>query len=250
MVGDGQRIAVAAIAELELTLEVGTPQIIGPSARGQRRAARAVARPAAALDQVMAIEHRMDGAVGGNPDIASEPPDQQLADLARAPVRLLGLEADNQALDLLQELMGIADRPPGLIAQGGHPLLPVAIENLVAGLAGYAELPADIRHGLAVQQTGHKAQALFHNRTRFPRHPHLPQNKSGKCNPCVRYVLSPMSRAAHPDSSPPSSGIRGIASVADEYALLPPLWNKGGRTFKTINQTVIASVALKCLKPR
>src|SRR5215475_1279772 len=25
----------------------------------------------------------------------------------------------------------------------------------------------------------------------------LPQNKSGKCNPCVRYVLSPVSRAAH-----------------------------------------------------
>jgi len=61
MVRDGQRIAVAAIAELELALEVGTPQIIGECALRQRRAARAVARPAAAFDQAVAVENRMDG---------------------------------------------------------------------------------------------------------------------------------------------------------------------------------------------
>jgi hypothetical protein len=44
-----------------------------------------VARPAAALDQAMAVEDRMDGAFGRNPDIAVEPSDQQLPDLARAP---------------------------------------------------------------------------------------------------------------------------------------------------------------------
>ena len=196
MVGDSQRIAVPAIAELELALEVGAPQIIGSGARRQRRAARAVARPAAVLHQAMAIEDRMDGAFGRNPDIPVEPPDQKLSDLARAPVRLLGLEPDNQALDLLRKLVGIAHRPPGAIAQGLKPVLPVAIENLVAGLAGYAEFPAHIRHGLAVQQAGNKPKALFHHRTRFPRHPHLPP-KSEKCYPCVRYEMSPMSRAAH-----------------------------------------------------
>ncbi len=180
MVGDGQRIAVAAVAELELALEVGAPQIVGSGARGQRRAARAVARPAAALDQAVAIENRMDGAFGRNPDIAIEPPDQQFADLARAPVRLLGLEPDNQALDLLRQLVGIAHRPPRAIAQGLKPVLLVAIENLVAGLAGYPELPADIRHGFPVQQAGDKAKAFFHHRTRFPRHPHLPPEQKRK----------------------------------------------------------------------
>jgi len=34
-----------------------------------------VARPAAAPDQAMAIEDRMDGAFGRNPNIAVEPPD-------------------------------------------------------------------------------------------------------------------------------------------------------------------------------
>ena len=56
-------------------------------------------RFAAALDQAMAIKDRMDGAFGRNPNIAVESPDQQFPDLARSPVRLLGLETDNQALD-------------------------------------------------------------------------------------------------------------------------------------------------------
>ena len=144
MVGGGQRIAVSAIAELELAFEVGAPQIIRSRTRGQRRAARAMARPAAAPDQTMAVEDRMDGAFSRNPDITVEPPDQQLADLARAPVRLLGLEADNQALDLLRQLVGIAHRPPRAIAQRLKPVLLVAIENLVAGLAGYPELHTSV----------------------------------------------------------------------------------------------------------
>src|SRR6266511_1089953 len=81
-------------------------------------------------------------------------------------------------------------------------MLLVAIENLVAGLTGHAEIPADVRHGLPVQQAGHKAKAFFHHRTRFPRHPHLPPAKGEKCYPCVRYGMSPMSRAAHQWSVP------------------------------------------------
>jgi hypothetical protein len=35
----------------------------------------------------------------GAPDFAVEPPDQKLADLTHAPMRLLALQADNQGLD-------------------------------------------------------------------------------------------------------------------------------------------------------
>src|SRR5258708_17189745 len=73
-----------------------------------------------------------------------------------------------------------APRPPRSIAEGRQPVLLVAIENLVAGLARYPEFPAHIRRGLPVQQTGDKAKALLHNRTRFPRHPHLPLAKKRK----------------------------------------------------------------------
>jgi hypothetical protein len=197
MVGDGQRVTVSPIAELELALEIGAPQVIGRGAFGQRRAARTVARPAATLDQAVTVENRMDGALGRNPDVAGEPSDQELADFTCPPVRLLSLQPDNQALDLLRQLIGIAHRPARPIAQGCSSVLLVTIENLVAGLAGYAEIPAHVRHGLAVQQAGHKAKALFHHRTRFPRHQHLPPENGEKCYPCVRYGMSPMSQAAH-----------------------------------------------------
>src|SRR3954447_27080920 len=104
MVGDGQRIAVPSVAELELALEVGTPQLIGCGAIGQRRATRTVARGAAALDQAVAVENRMDRTLGRNSDIAVEPPNQEFADLACTPVRLLALQPDDQALDLLRQL--------------------------------------------------------------------------------------------------------------------------------------------------
>src|ERR1700722_12299576 len=171
-----------------------------------------MARPASALDLAMTVKDGMDGAFGRNLDIAIEPAHQQLADLARAPVRLLGLEADDKGLDLLRELVGIAHRPPGAITERLQAMFPVAIENLVAGLARYAELPANLGHGFPIQKPGDKAKALFHYRTHFPRHPHLPQNKNGMCNPCVRYVLSPMSRAAHPAIASPR-GVLGSCIV-------------------------------------
>ena len=108
MVGDGERIAVAAVAELELALEVGAPQVVRGDALGERRAARMMARPAATRDQAVTVERRMDGAFGRNPDIAVEPPDQEFPDLAGAPVRFLGLEPDDQALNLLRQLIGVA----------------------------------------------------------------------------------------------------------------------------------------------
>ena len=81
----------------------------------------------------------------------------------------------------------------------GERLQPVRLpagEQLVAGLARDAELPAERRHRLALQPAGDEAQTFFHDRTLSPRHPHLPPRKGGKCNPCVRYVLSPMSPTA------------------------------------------------------
>src|SRR5262252_5052745 len=113
----------------------------------------------------MAIEHGMNGAFGGNPDVACQPPEQELADLACAPMRLFPFEDDNQALDLLRQLVGITHWPPRAIAESLTTMLPVAVENLVAGFTRYPELPAQIRHRLPIQQPGDKAKAFFHHRT-------------------------------------------------------------------------------------
>ena len=93
VVGDGQRVAVVTVAELELALEVGAPQIVGRDAGGQRRAAGPLARAADGLDQAVAMQDGVDGALGRDADVAVQAAHQQLADLARAPMRLLALEA-------------------------------------------------------------------------------------------------------------------------------------------------------------
>lgn len=86
------------------------------------------------------------------------------------PSALLALEPDDQTFELRRELIGVTDRPPGAIGQGFEPVFFVSIEDLVAGFAGDAEIPAQVRHRLTVQQAGDKAKAFFHDRTRFPRH--------------------------------------------------------------------------------
>jgi hypothetical protein len=55
MVGDR---TIAAIAELELALEVGTPQVVGIGTCRQRRAVGAVAPHSGALDQAVACALR------------------------------------------------------------------------------------------------------------------------------------------------------------------------------------------------
>src|ERR1700752_381091 len=111
------------------------------------------------------------------------------------PMRLFPFEGDNQALDLLGQLVGITHWSPRAIAESLTTMLPVAVENLVAGFTRYPELPAHIRHRLPIQQPGDKAKAFFHHRTLFPRHPHLRLRKkpgsvthvSGTmCHPCLR----------------------------------------------------------------
>jgi hypothetical protein len=153
-----------------------------------------MARPAWHPHQAVPVQDGVDRALGGHAHLASESPHQELADLAGTPVRLLLLAGDDQALDLRRQLVGVAHRPPRAIAQRLEAVLLVAAEDLVAGLARHAEGAAGLRYRLALQQAGHEPQALVHHRTLRPGHPHLPP-AGGRCYPCVRYDLSPISRA-------------------------------------------------------
>jgi hypothetical protein len=47
----------------------------------------------------------------------------RLADLASAPMRLVVLEGQDQAFDLLRELVGIAHRPPRTVVEGLEAML-------------------------------------------------------------------------------------------------------------------------------
>src|SRR6266576_6489376 len=97
----------------------------------------------------MAVQHGVDGALRGHLDIAMEPPHQQFANFARPPIRLVALEADDQAFNLMGQLISIPDRPPRAIGQSRTTVLLVPDKDFVAGLARYSELPAQLRHRFA-----------------------------------------------------------------------------------------------------
>src|SRR5262249_36641 len=111
---------------------------------------------------------------------------------------LLGFELDNQGLDLSRQLIGIAYRAFGSVVQRLKPVFLVAINNLVPVLPPNPAIPPSVPHCLPVPHPGANTQALLHPRTGFPRHKPPPPTKGEKCYPCVRYEVSPMSRAAHP----------------------------------------------------
>src|SRR5579864_6398962 len=61
IVGDGQRITIAFIAQLKLALVVGAPEIVGMKALGQRRSFGSTAATAHRRDQPVAMEHGVNG---------------------------------------------------------------------------------------------------------------------------------------------------------------------------------------------
>lgn len=125
-------------------------------------------------NQPMAIENRMNSTCRGDAHVACELTNKELPDLARAPMRLVPLRRNDHRLDLIRQLIGIAHRTARPVRQRFQSLLPVAIEDLVAGLARYAEVPAHLAHPFALQQSGDKTKTFLHDRSLSPRHQHLP----------------------------------------------------------------------------
>src|SRR5690349_20891059 len=99
----------------------------------------------------MAIEHGMDRADGGAMDFGIALP-QPFPDLGRPPGRFVLLQSDDQRLDLEGKLVGMTVGSTRAICPGFKATAVVALEKLVAGLAGDAELPAQPCHLLPVQE--------------------------------------------------------------------------------------------------
>jgi hypothetical protein len=92
--------------------------------------------------------HSVDGVLGRNFD-SRESADQALSDLAGTPAGMLALHVKNEILHLKRELLCVAVRTPASVCKPLNAAFLVTIDDLVAGLAGDAELPAQFRHRLA-----------------------------------------------------------------------------------------------------
>src|SRR5688572_6000732 len=93
-----------------------------------------------------------------------------LPDLRRTPAGPLLLEPQDQRFKLERQLIGLPIGSSGPVFQPLQPAILVSLEDLVAGLPRYAEVPADHGHLLAFHHPGHKPQTLVHLGTLLPWH--------------------------------------------------------------------------------
>jgi hypothetical protein len=135
-----------------------------------------------AVDQAVAVEHGMNGADRRGSD-HRELAGQFIADLLCAPGGMLALDAEDGALDLVGQAVGLPVGCPAAVVERVQTELPVAVKDLVASNPGNAELTAQGRHPLAFQETGNKSQAFIHRFTLIPGHLGAPQMRE-----CVNHV--------------------------------------------------------------
>src|SRR5579872_7044149 len=114
---------------------------------------------------------------------------QLFSDLRRAPARILALQPDDHRFQLRRQAVRLAIRPATAIGERRHTAVFVAIEDLVAGLAGDPELGAQRRHLLALEQAGDKPEPLVHDVTLLPRH--APSCEGAQVSPmCPEYGVT------------------------------------------------------------
>src|SRR5712691_10833695 len=140
------------------------------------------------LHEMVAIQHRMHGADRGQVR-AGELLPELLADLGRTPARVLSLQPNDRRLNGRRQPIRLAMRPSRAIGERPDAAVFVAVEDLVARFARDAELGAQRRHLLAVEQAGHKAEPLVHDVTLLPRH--APSSEGAKVSPmCPEYRVT------------------------------------------------------------
>jgi hypothetical protein len=69
-----------------------------------------------------------------------------------------------------RQTIGLAKRPAATIGERGHATVFVAVEDLIAGIAGVPELGGGRGHLLALEQADDKSEPLVHDMTLLPRH--------------------------------------------------------------------------------
>src|SRR5580658_5895325 len=148
----------------------------------------------------MAIQDGMNGAAGWHFHFARQSPEEALPDLAGAPVWFLALGGDDGRFELLGQLVCISVGAPGTIREPLQSAFLITLKDLVAGFAGDLKLAAQRGHALPVFEPNYESYAFVHNRTFLPWHPAPAPFQGKKCNPCLRYVLLPMCRAAQNSS--------------------------------------------------
>src|SRR5436189_6469640 len=95
-------------------------------------------------------------------------PPQLLANLRRAPARILPLQTDDHGLKRRREPIRLPVRSSAPVGEGLDAAVLVAVEDLVTSLPRNPKLAAQRRHLLALEQAGDKPESLVHDVTLLP----------------------------------------------------------------------------------
>src|SRR6201998_4908314 len=106
----------------------------------------------------------MNGAFGWNRN-SGKPADEPFADFSRTPAGVLSLHVQHIVFYLKGKFIRVSIRTSASIGEPLNAAFLVAIENLVAGLAGDPKLSAKFRHRLPGQPAGPTHPTLPHTTT-------------------------------------------------------------------------------------
>src|ERR1700750_3006665 len=119
---------------------------------------------ATTLDKTVAIEQRVDGALGWDFYVGKSS-GQALANFASTPAGVLAFQVQDVVLHLKRQLVGVVMRTSASVRQTLHAAVLIAIEDLVTGLAGNAKFLTELRHWLPRSARRHDTQSFIHQRT-------------------------------------------------------------------------------------
>ena len=107
-------------------------------------------RPHCPRHQSMTIQNRMNCARRRDFDRMRQASQKTLPNLTSSPVRLFPFCGNDRRLNLFRQLVGIAERSAGAIAQPFQPALLITLKDLVTGLPRNSKLPAKRSHALPI----------------------------------------------------------------------------------------------------
>ena len=145
-IGDGQGIAVPAVAGFELAFEVGAPGVIGrEDLRGGFAGMADVPAVPGGGDQAVATEDVTHGRPAG-PGPARGALLQQREELLGAPGGVPTAGVENRGDEILRGLVGGHPGLPRTLFQARGPVPQIAVDPLVAGLATHPVEGAELGH--------------------------------------------------------------------------------------------------------
>jgi hypothetical protein len=180
LVCDGEGIAVAAVTGLELSLEVGGPEIIGSFGRGCNDSRVLMRTTPTPPHHQPTARKEICGRAGRRPfRHAGVPSGQNTQKLSCSPKRVLPTEIAYELRELAVNAIRTMVRGSAPILEPTSPLLFVPREPLVADATTDAISSTQLRHRKAIAKcVANKSNPLFHGCSLQPRHRPSSQDKA------------------------------------------------------------------------